>query len=132
MKNKNYRVFYDGLVVLVNEGVFHRMNLFPDSNVDERTFRAILKGNMEEYKKKETRGGPGRNQGLKAGTKHKNNAKLPENRHSVKRFVSYTPLQGKLFEEAANKVHETPCEFQRKATLTRSLNVLKEERNEDK
>jgi len=42
--------------------------------------------------KKETRGGAGRNQGLRPGT-YKNAQKPPEFKHSIKKQVSYTPEQ---------------------------------------
>ena len=67
--------------------------------------------------KKERRGGPGRNQGLRKDT-YKNAQKPPESRHSVKKYVSYTPDEWKTVQAKIERLNmKNFTEYARGATL---------------
>jgi len=67
--------------------------------------------------KKKRRGGPRKGAGLKPGTPHKNAQKLPEERHSVKKQVSYTPDEWDAIQAKIESLSINFAEFAREATL---------------
>ncbi len=75
--------------------------------------------------KKDKRGGSGRGQGLKPGTKHKNAVKKPSERHVVKKQVSYTPEEFKRVSEAmTRREYKNYSVFGRDATLKLTEEIL--------
>jgi len=76
-------------------------------------------------KKKETRGGPGRGQGLKKGTEHKNALKKSEERRSIRKMVTYTDGESVRVSEAlVQREYKDFNAFAREATLKLTEDIL--------
>lgn len=81
---------------------------------------------MKSKRKKETRGGRGRNQGLRPKT-YKNALKKPEERRSVKKQVSLTPKEFPRVSEAMSvQKYKNFNEFGRDAILKLTEEILTE------